>query len=173
MSKKYINFLIDRHTRKVNRKRAFMNLKEVSTVLVLLSSDDISKKDIEKISGMIGDKKKITYWIYNYPQKSDLQNTVNVHLLNPKEDISFLQKPKKEIEKNFMDEKYDLLIDLTIKEELPLKYLLAVSNALCRCGMKKENYNLYDFEIEVKGNVSKTKLLEQILFYLEAIRTKL
>jgi hypothetical protein len=172
MSRKYINFLINRKNKKLNREKHFTNLKEVSTVLVLISSEGISKKDIDQISQTIGDK-KITYWILKSSQKSEIQNTVNIHLLDPKKDISFLQKPKKEIEKKITSEKYDLLIDLTTKEELPLKYLLGISNASCRCGMKKDDYTLYDLEIAATKNISKTELLKQILFYLGAIRTKL
>ena len=170
LSRKYIDFNIRQRTKNSSRKKHFANMQDVSNILLLLSTDGISEKETEEIVKMLGDKKRISAWIFN-PRETSLKNTVNLNLLT-KKDISILQKPSEKIEKSFLNSEYDLLIDLTTREILPLKYLLGISKALCRCGMKKEGYSFYDLEIEVPAKIKGIELLEQILHYLNAIKTK-
>jgi len=120
---------------------------------------------------MLRDKKRVSAWVFNSQETTSLKNTVNMKLLT-KKDISILQKPFEKIEENFLNGEYDLLIDLTTREILPLKYLLGISKALCRCGMKKKGYSFYDLEIDVSAKTKGTELLKQILYYLSTIKTK-
>ena len=168
-SRKYIDFNIRQRTKNGSRKRHFVNFQDVSSVLLLLSMDN--KKEIEEIMNMLEeDKKRISAWIYN-PQENSMKNTVNVNFFS-KKDTSVWQKPSEKVEKSFLNSEYDLLIDLTTREILPLKYLLGISKASCRCGMKKEGYSFYDLEIEVPAKTKGNELLKQILHYLNAIKTK-
>jgi len=172
ISRKYINFCIHQKIKNGSRKRQFVNLNEVSNILLLVSADTISEKDLEEMKKKIGDKKQITTWVFKPPHNSSLKNTVYTHLID-KKDISLLQKPSEKIEKSFLgNDRYELLIDLTVDEVLPLKYLLAISKAHCRCGMKKEGYSFYDLEIAAPAKIKETELLTQILHYLESIQTK-
>jgi len=166
-SRKYIDFNI-RQREKKSRKKHFINFQDVSSVMLLLSIDN--KKEIDEIMEMVKDKKQVSAWIFT-PQESALKNTVNVNLFSKKE-ISILQKPSEKVEKSFLCGEYDLLIDLTTREILPLKYLLGISKASCRCGMKKEGYSFYDLEIDVPAKTKGTELLKQILHYLNAIKPK-
>ncbi len=168
--RKYIDFSINRRTKNISRKKHFANFQDVSSILLLFSTDTISEKEVEYIQKILGDKKKISAWVFN-PKESYLRNTINQNLLG-KKDISILQKPSGRIEKIFLNNEYDLLIDLTTKEILPLKYLLGISRASCRCGMKKEGYTFYDLEIDMPSGTKETELLKQILHYLNAIKTK-
>ncbi len=168
ISKKYIDFKIRQREKKSLRKKKFVNFQEASGILLLLSSGN--KKEIDEVMSMLGNEKRVSVWVFNQ-QENSLKNTANLNLLT-KKDISIFQKPSEKIEKKFLSEDCNLLIDLTSSEILPMKYLLGISNASCRCGMKKEGYPFYDLEIAVPAKIKGIELLKQILYYLNAIRTK-
>ena len=170
ISRKYIDFNIRKHTKNNSRKKQFANFRDISSIQILLSANNISQKKVDGIRKMLGDEKQVSVWLFDL-RKNALQNTDNVNTLTNK-DISILQKPSEKIEKDFLHNEYDLLIDLTTREILPLKYLLGISKAQCRCGMKKKGYPFYDLEIEVPVKIKTTELLKQILHYLNTIKTK-
>ena len=167
--RKYINYKIRKWSKRHRRKKRFINLQDISKILLLFSADKISVKRMEEMKKLLGDKKQIMSWVF-VPQETFLTNKVDMNLLY-KKDISILQKPSAKIEQIFLANEYDVLIDLTTKEVLPLKYLLGISNVACRCGLKKEGY-AYDLEIEMSGKIRRLELLWQILHYLSTIKTK-
>jgi len=169
-SRKYIDFSIRKRMKNVQRRRQFSNLKDISKVILLFSVNTISNKELEDIKKMIGMDKQISAWAFK-SRNTKVAYGINTYTID-KNDISFFQKPSEKIEKLFLNNKSELLIDLTTQEILPLKYLLGISKALCRCGMKKEGYTLYDLEIEAPAKMKETELLKQILYYLDIIKTK-
>ena len=168
--RKYIDYLIRKWTRNHCRKKHFTNLQDVSKILLLFSTEKVSEKRMAEIKQLLGDKKQLMSWVF-VPQETFLTNRVDVNLLT-KKDISILQKPSAKMLKSFLGNEYDVLIDLTTREILPLKYLLGISNVGCRCGLKKEGYSSYDLEIEASGKIKNTELLKLILHYLSTIKTK-
>ena len=170
ISRKYIDFSIRKRMKNVQRRKQFSTLKDISKVILLFSVNTISNKDLEEIKQMIGADKQISAWAFK-PRKTKVTYGINTYTID-KSDISFFRKPSEKIEKLFLNNKSELLIDLTTQEILPLKYLLGISKATCRCGMKKEGYALYDLEIEAPAKTKETELLKQILHYLDVIKTK-
>jgi len=165
-----VDFSINQRMKNIQRRRQFYNFKDISKVILLFSVNAISSKDLEDIKKMIGEDKEISAWAFK-PRNTKAGYGVNTYTID-KSDVSFFRKPSKKIEKFFLNNKSELLIDLTTQEILPLKYLLGISKALCRCGMKKEGYNLYDLELEVPDKIREMELLQQILHYLKVIKAK-
>jgi hypothetical protein len=69
------------------------------------------------------------------------------------------------------------VIDLTIRRNIPLEYLLAHSNACIKAGLKKNDFPQYDLSItalpEVETeNLKVRELGKQIVYYLHTIHTK-
>ena len=170
LRRKYIDFSIHNRMKHVNRRKHFSNLKDISRVILLFSVNTISNKDLEEIKKMIGEGKQISAWAFK-PRKTKVKYGVNTYTID-KSDINFMRKPIDKIEKMFLRNDCELLIDLTTQEILPLKYLLGISKAQCRCGMKKEGFKLYDLEIEAPAKTKETELLKQMLHYLNAIQAK-
>ena len=170
LSRKYIDFSIRKRTKHTSRKKQFSNLKDISKVLLLFSANTVSDQDLKEIRKLIGEDKQISAWAFK-PRRTKLKYSIDAHKID-KNDISVLQKPSEKVEKSFLNKEYELLIDLTTQEILPLKYLLGISKALCRCGMKKTGYTLYDLEIEAPEKMKETELLKQILHYLDIIKAK-
>jgi hypothetical protein len=113
--------------------------------------------------------KNTTLWIF-VDTKQEIAPSDKVVFLT-KQSVSAFGKPNDTIIKNFLKEESDIVIDLTEKEIFPIKYLLGISTAHCRCGLKKADYH-YDFEISENGQVRRIDLLDQILYYLKTIKEK-
>lgn len=70
----------------------------------------------------------------------------------------------------FIDSNFDLLIDLTLKDLLPIKHIISVTNAKLKLGNNMDCLDLYDFLIDVKENDSLDFFLEQIKHYMDVIK---
>ncbi|TSA49937.1 MAG: hypothetical protein D4R43_03060 [Sphingobacteriales bacterium] len=70
----------------------------------------------------------------------------------------------------FIDRKFDILINVSIKENLPLEYIAALSQASYRVGLYDPN-KLYcnDLMIDLKGNKTLQKYIDQVKHYLHIL----
>jgi len=77
--------------------------------------------------------------------------------------------PKTEVAENFIDQEFDILIDLTGQKHLPIIYLTALSVASFKIGYAGSFQNNFDLNIEFKERPETSQLAEQILYYLKRI----
>lgn len=69
----------------------------------------------------------------------------------------------------FIQEKFDILIDLTILKTIAAQYILVHSHAVFKVGWQDSAPNYYDLNIDVSGKPQCLHLMEQIVYYLENI----
>ena len=82
-------------------------------------------------------------------------------------EINFLGKPTTHIIDNFIEEEYDLLIDLNIHDHFPLKYISSMSNAKFKVGKyKEEDESIYDMMIDADGTQTLKYFLRQMDTYI-------
>ena len=86
--------------------------------------------------------------------------------------VSWSGRPKTGDGVQFIQEKFDILIDLSIQKVLALQYILVHSPAAFKVGWESTEYNYYDFNIDVKEKPECRYLMEQIVYYLENINGK-
>ena len=80
---------------------------------------------------------------------------------------------------------YDVIIDITENIVIPLAYILALVDYNFSCGVKKDNFNYYDFVLDLtsqqKTNSAQNNvieddfsitILEQIIKYLKMVKSK-
>ena len=72
----------------------------------------------------------------------------------------------------FIQEHFDILIDLSIVKTIALQYILVHSQATFRVGWQGAEQNYYDLNIDVSERPQVRYLMEQIVFYLERINDK-
>lgn len=77
--------------------------------------------------------------------------------------------PKTELVEDFIQEKFDLLIDLTGQKYFQLQYVNALSVASFKIGYSGKAINYFDLNIEFQEEPEPKKLAEQILYYLKRI----
>jgi len=154
--------------RKSKRKKAFPVLANVRKILIFCANSDWEIKTL--IADFEKEGKEIEVWAYD--KQEDYTKSITLYKRFGKQNTTLLGLPKKEIIQDFRRTKYDLVIDLTRDEILPLQYLLALADSPFKTGLKKQFADNYDFMIELDGVFSEQKLLSQILFYLTQIEPK-
>jgi hypothetical protein len=77
--------------------------------------------------------------------------------------------PKSVFALDFMKEKFDILVDLTIEKYFPLIYVTALSEASFKIGYAGTSTNYFDLNIEFASPPESQQLAEQIIYYLKRI----
>ncbi len=87
-----------------------------------------------------------------------------------RKNLNWFGKPNNPNTQEFIENQFDILIDLSIVEDFPLQYIVGLSNACFKVGCVKETSNYYDFMIDLGENKNLEILIKQINNYLEMIQ---
>lgn len=87
-------------------------------------------------------------------------------------DVRWFGRPKTGSGMEFVQEPFDILIDLSTSKTIALEYIVVHSPATFRVGWQGSEPNFYDLNIDVTEKPQCKYLMEQILFYLENINEK-
>ncbi len=168
-------FLLKREAT-TDRKRKGSNFNEARSIaLVYLESDEAHFKKIKSFVKFLHDEygiRKVMAFGYGEFDKKDVPRWLT-HKLEfdyfTKEDLSWNLKPSQHI-LTFIEEPFDILIDTTNSDKVPLGYVVSQSKAHMKVGCNsapgKENYDLmmnidpFDFD----------KYLEQVNLYLSNMK---
>ena len=101
-------------------------------------------------------------------EKETLSTVSNSWLIN-NGNVSFFGKPQSGDGIHFLQQEFDILIDLSISKTLALQYILIHSAARFKVGWRAEDPNVYDLEIDVTANPNCRYLMEHIIHYLEKL----
>jgi hypothetical protein len=87
-------------------------------------------------------------------------------------DINWFYKPIHSKVRDFIDKEFDILIDLSLYDSLPLKYISGLSNAFCRVGkFSEENTVCYDLMLDISPSFTLDDYIKQITHYLTVIKS--
>lgn len=82
-------------------------------------------------------------------------------------DVNWLYKPNAMVVKNFINEEFDLLIDLNVHDRFPIKYISALSKAKFKVGKYIENeIDIYDMMIDADNTKTIKYFLRQVDTYI-------
>lgn len=82
-------------------------------------------------------------------------------------ELNWFGKPSSVIIKNFIDEEYDLLIDLNVHDHFALKYISALSKALFKVGKYDEkDTEIFDMMIDADNTKTVKYFLRQVDTYI-------
>lgn len=89
-------------------------------------------------------------------------------LLLPK-DTDLFMRPDTEFALKFMEEPFDILIDLSTPDTFPLHYISSLSKASFKVGrMAKDQILPYDLMIDAGTSIESEELINQIIYYSNA-----
>jgi hypothetical protein len=89
-----------------------------------------------------------------------------------KTDVNWYYKPTTKRVVDFINQPFDLLIDLTLESCLPLFWTVALSKAHCKVGcFDPSSVSYHDLMIKPKPPVALKELIHQIKHYLTIIQT--
>ena len=186
MFEKIIGFIfkdrLKNHLKKLQRQRRFVNYNNAQSIFLLFESD-FAEKNVEVrriIQKLTADGKKVISWGYIDKKQITTPILPDFRILN-KKDIDFSQKPNESVLSELAENKFDLLIDLTEKEIIPLQYIALYAIADFKTGIKRNHSKIYDFMMDMDGissqseeslvEINATFIYNQIIFYLKSIQT--
>ncbi len=171
------NYILRQELQNLPRQRAFMNLEECKTIGILFAFDTPENFELlKKYVGYLKDfKKKIKafgYFDMDAPPGGLSYSKVEFEFFTRK-DLNWYGRPTTVYTQNFMEESWDVLIDLNLTEVVPLKFMAAKSNSRFKIGkLTEENKKYYDMLIEFDKTKNFKYFLAQVDTYLLMINKK-
>ena len=152
------------------RKKAYHSLKEIKSVLVLFDTKDFedTNRFIQQLE-RIGKKTKA----FAFKDKKDSNNYSRIlYPVVTKKDMKDLKGDSlTQIVNSLSNEKIDLIVDFTLKENLLLLYLLVSVDSPLKVGFYKHALSIHDIVISFAPDLvhNVKELGEQVLHYLSVI----
>ncbi|MEI7895567.1 MAG: hypothetical protein WCJ26_00930 [bacterium] len=151
-----------------------INLKDAKRIGILYTLDDVPDYDrvSQFVSQLQGDHKEVKALGF-------VKNKILVQRFLPKlsydffsrRDLTWFYKPIHKQVKDFIENEFDLLIDLSLHDNFALKYISGLSKALFRVGKFSEiNAEYYDLMIDMKPTTTSEEYLLQVQHYLTVIK---
>jgi len=163
--------------RKNNRQRAYLSMEAIQSVLVLFETSDYEAVDLF-VEGLLEKGKSVDGYAFRIKNDAFDYSETNYKIISSKENREKSGIPGEELLKQLKIRHYDVVIDLTVKENFSLQYILAMVNATMTVGLKKNKLPFYDFSIsklpKTKGDEKSqvSELIKSINYYLITIKGK-
>ncbi len=161
--------------KKVRHKREVVSFDEANKIGLLYDATD--EKDFEAVKSYVKSirtnfKKDILAMGFvdkkELPQAQFAQYGLDFFT---KKDLNFKMIPVNPIVQNFIDAKFDILINLNSGKCFPLYYISAMSNARFRVGRYlRSAVDSYDMMVEIKGDPGIKTVIQEIEHFLKVIK---
>jgi hypothetical protein len=170
------NYFLKEKLIKTNRERKITNLKDAKKIGVLYTLDDVPDYEAisEFVAGLQHDHKEVKAlgFVKNKNLIARFLPKLSFDFFSEK-DLNWFFKPVHIKVKDFIEKEFDILIDLSLKDSLPLKFISALSMAHCRVGRFSEaNSVCYDIMLDLSKPVSLNEYMLQIIHYLTVINNE-
>jgi hypothetical protein len=165
------------------RERRFVNYNSAKTIMLLFESDytESNQEVRELIRKLTADGKKVMAWGFSANKVVVSPILPDFRILN-KKNCDFTQKPAESFFRELESVQFDLLLDITVHDILPLNYLTLYAHAGFKAGAGKSDPLLYDFVLDIKHlttlsdeenafELDASYIYNQIIFYLKSIQT--
>ncbi|MDR3338944.1 MAG: hypothetical protein LBT25_02410 [Candidatus Symbiothrix sp.] len=174
-------FLLKRKIKRIlnrsEREKAYHNLKEIKTVLVLFDTENFSDAEhfIRHLKRM---GKKVQALAYKDKHDDKDYSKILFNILTPKDIKDFKCESITQIINSFETFSFDLIADLSLKENLLLQYALVSIKAPMKVGFYKAQLPIHDMiiyppeELEDGENSFLKELGKQLIFYLTTISSE-
>lgn len=163
------------HAADVNRTIKQVNLNTATSIALLYYlPDEETYKKAEEIIAQLSARNLKTRVVCYSPLKFDPHYfipKITQDIINNK-NLNFRFQPDKAFVNEFVQTEFDILIDLSLSDQLPLLYLATMSRAGLKIGRFDENHkNIYDLMIHQKEDETIESFAKQIFHYLNQINT--
>jgi hypothetical protein len=157
----------------VHKDRKMTNLEQARRIGVLYILDDVPDYDVVSafVTELQHDRKEVKAlgFVKNKNLVTRFLPKLSYDFFSSR-DVSFFYRPVHTKVRDFTDQEFDILIDLSLKENIPLRYIAALSSALCRVGMfSDEDFHCYDLMIDPAPGLSLKEYIDHIIHYLTVI----
>lgn len=155
--------VLDSKLSSVARDKRVCNLDTATSagILWLIDQEESFKKVEEQLkeAGI-----KTTGLCYVPQRKAVIPERING--FSKKQTNYWSEIPNSALVEDFIHQKFDLLIDLTMQKYFPLVYITALSEANFKIGTAGSSQNYFDLNIDFQTSPDTAQLADQILYYL-------
>ena len=177
IKEKIFEFLFNRNK---ERNVRFPSFDKPLKILVLFESDVMERNEVMKTirQDLLRRKMDVTMWGYVDKKEIDSPIMLQSRILG-QNDYNWLGKPKDQVVEDLKSVHYDLLIDLTTKPLLPLRYLAMYADADFKAGLNIGE-GVHDMLISLPdldmtqdegAHIEATWLYDQLMKYLTTIKS--
>ncbi|NTW31502.1 MAG: hypothetical protein HGB12_02560 [Bacteroidetes bacterium] len=166
-------FLLNKEVVKMHRNRFISNIDDAKTIGILYdaSSEEIYNKVSEFVKYFQNKQKNVkALGFVNFNQLPHYCFPKLTCDYFTKRDLNWYYKPTNSRVIDFINEEYDIMIDLCMNDCFPLIYVSAVSKAKFKVGRYGEKYSdIYDFMLNVNNTISLEDYFKETIHYLSII----
>lgn len=167
----FIKRKIDRLLSSARRSRRFKTISEIQNVLLLCHAEDA--EEVNRCAACLKKAgKKVNLCVYETVPAATRNDDSPIIYVCPAQDVTVWGFPESPVMQKVIACKPDVVIDLTRKKEYVMQYLLLRSECDFKAGIRSEEKAFYDFSVSATENKELSYLFEQIIFYLQTIRSK-
>lgn len=168
--------ILSRKASRVKRNTAFVNLASAENIGVIYKHR--SEKDLVAVSSIkdklqaTGKKVIVLGWISSKDIPAYLVTSDMGFFFNRK-DLNRFLIPKSDYVKGFINNEFDILLNLDVANSFVIQYVVALSKSKMRVGRADESINKYlDFMINLDAeNNSIMEIFNQVWHYLSMIKS--
>ena len=162
---KIANKLLSSKLASISREKKVFNLDTATSAGILWEIDQ--QESFDRIESELKNAGIKTVGLCYFPlKKAVIPAGINGFT---RKQTTWSEIPKTELAEDFIDQKFDILIDLTGQRHIPIIYLTALSVAAFKIGYAGSSQNNFDLNIEFREQPETSQLAEQILYYLKRI----
>ena len=167
------SYFFRRDVSNVKRNRFVMNLADAKTIGIIYDASEEDKysvvsdfvryfQDNQKIVKALGFVNYNRLPHYCFPKLSYDYFT--------RRDLNWYFKPNSARVKDFMNEEFDIVIDLCMHDCFPLNYVSALSKAKFKVGRYGEKHSeIYDFMLNMSAGITMQDYMKEAIHYLGII----
>jgi hypothetical protein len=160
---------------KMKRKIHYSGIDQVKKIgIVWDASNNEEFTSLSKFHNRMAENKTDVSILGYFPGKIlPVQFTAHRYLsVVKKEEINFFYHPVSAETHNFVNNNFDVLIDLNFRQIFPLRYISSLSKASLKVGLSgTHNTSTFDLMMDLKAPVSVDEYLEQVVHYLKMINS--
>lgn len=160
MFKRIREYFLKRETRRCVRKSKFRSWSDIRSVLLLFESDYQEKNDFSRkfIKLLQAEGKRVVVCCF-VDKKVAETATLDNYIVLDRSKLTWSRRPKDGVVTELVKEKFDVVMDMTENDILPLQYVLMWANCDFRCGKSRgdKGNEAYDFVIEMPEHPIDTK----------------
>lgn len=169
-------FVFRNGMKNLKRNKKFINLNEAKTIGIIYQLTD--QTNFRKVKLLM---KELTtpsrqVMIVGFVNRNDIPNyciAANSGYYFDLKDLNWFDSPKNDYIAKFINKEFDILIDLSLEDIFPLRFISALSKSKFKVGMyADENKEFLDLMIKPKkGDYGIDELSEQIIHYLLTLKS--
>jgi hypothetical protein len=151
------------------RESFFYSFENASSIGIVFNATDeeefaLVKKYVKYLRGL--NKKVKTIGFFETKEVPDMAYSKIEYDFFTNKDLNWYLKPDKHFVENFIQEEFDILIDLNMKDDFPLHYISCLSRARFKIGRFADASDLYDLMFEMGEERGSRVFLKHLDHYI-------